>query len=96
MTAQRLLGKKCIVTGGSSGIGLAIGRQFAAEGAREIILVARNQERLNRLKNAHDREGLGSFAYRAGDVAGEECWGALKKEMVSRSTCKLHKRVIID
>lgn len=85
MTAPRLLGKTCIVTGGSSGIGLAIARRFAAEGARKIVLVARNSERLQRLRDAHKREGLDMFLYRAQDVASEECWKALKPEMVGLS-----------
>lgn len=38
-------GKVCIVTGGSSGIGLATAARFAAEGA-EVIVCARNESRL--------------------------------------------------
>jgi len=82
---HRLLGKKCIITGGSSGIGLAIGRRFAAEGAQRITLVARTQEKLDRLKEVHGKEGLCNFTYVAGDVGREECWNILKKDMVSLS-----------
>lgn len=41
----RLKNKTAIVTGGSSGIGLAAARLFASEGAR-VVLFARNAERL--------------------------------------------------
>ncbi|MFN3745625.1 MAG: short-chain dehydrogenase/reductase [Hyphomicrobiaceae bacterium] len=41
-----LAGKKVLVTGGSKGIGLAIGEAFAAEGAH-VILVSRSADALN-------------------------------------------------
>jgi NAD(P)-dependent dehydrogenase (short-subunit alcohol dehydrogenase family) len=41
-----LTGKRALVTGGSRGIGLAIARQLAREGAR-VVLAARDQERLD-------------------------------------------------
>jgi NAD(P)-dependent dehydrogenase (short-subunit alcohol dehydrogenase family) len=37
MAEQRLAGKRAIVTGGASGIGLATARRLAAEGARVIV-----------------------------------------------------------
>jgi 3-oxoacyl-[acyl-carrier protein] reductase len=40
-----LAGKACVVTGGSSGIGLATARELAAEGAR-VLIVARGEEAL--------------------------------------------------
>lgn len=42
----QLAGKKVLVTGGSKGIGLAIGEAFAAEGA-DVILVSRSADTLN-------------------------------------------------
>ena len=41
-----LAGKRALVTGGSRGIGLAVGRALAREGAR-VVLAARDQERLD-------------------------------------------------
>ena len=40
-----LTDKLCVVTGASSGIGLATARKLAAEGAR-VLLVARDAEKL--------------------------------------------------
>ncbi|WP_072385215.1 SDR family oxidoreductase [Hyphomicrobium sp. CS1BSMeth3] len=42
----QLAGKKVLVTGGSKGIGVAIGEAFAAEGAN-VILVSRSADSLN-------------------------------------------------
>lgn len=36
--ALRLAGKKCLITGGSQGIGLSIAQKFAQEGASVILL----------------------------------------------------------
>ena len=41
-----LKGRKCIVTGGTKGIGLAVARQFAAEGA-DVAICARNLDDVN-------------------------------------------------
>ena len=41
----KLKGRRALVTGGSKGIGLAIGKWFAGEGA-DVALVARSQDRL--------------------------------------------------
>src|SRR5207248_1775567 len=43
--AGRLRGKAAVVTGASSGVGRAIARAFAAEGAR-VALIARNRDGL--------------------------------------------------
>ncbi|KAJ6183891.1 hypothetical protein N7519_005192 [Penicillium mononematosum] len=43
---NRLAGRKCMVTGGTSGIGFAIAERFLQEGASTIVLVSRSQTRL--------------------------------------------------
>ncbi len=54
--SQKLAGKIALVTGGTSGIGLATARRFVAEGA-EIIITGRRQPELDAAV-----EGLGSGA----------------------------------
>lgn len=46
----RLEGKKVLVTGGSQGIGLAVAKAFAAEGA-DLHLVSRSKEKLERARS---------------------------------------------
>ncbi|MDX2175080.1 MAG: SDR family NAD(P)-dependent oxidoreductase [Candidatus Sumerlaeia bacterium] len=85
MSAQ-LSGKTALVTGASSGIGAAIARALARDGAR-VALLARRGDRLRELaeelRAAHGTEALaieGDVADRAGIVAALEAlpepWGA--------------------
>lgn len=46
---ERLAGKKVVVVGASSGIGLAVTHQAAALGAR-VVMSSRSQDKLNRLR----------------------------------------------
>ncbi|KAJ5102273.1 hypothetical protein NUU61_004495 [Penicillium alfredii] len=45
-SADRLSGRTCMITGGTSGIGFAIAERFLQEGASSVILVGRSQKRL--------------------------------------------------
>ena len=44
---RKLEGKVAVVTGASSGIGLAVAKQFATEGAH-VFITGRNKERLDK------------------------------------------------
>ena len=44
---QRLAGKIAVVTGGTTGIGLASAKRFAAEGAR-VFITGRRQDELDK------------------------------------------------
>lgn len=43
---NRLSGRKCLITGGTSGIGYAIAERFLQEGASTVVLVGRSHKRL--------------------------------------------------
>jgi len=69
---RRLAGKHCIVTGAGRGIGAAIARAFAAEGA-SVVVTDRDEP------SARDvAAGIGAAALRL-DVAREEDWEALAR-----------------
>lgn len=53
---MKLLGKRVLVTGGSSGIGLSIARLVAGEGA-SVVITGRNAERVDRAVSDLRQEG---------------------------------------
>jgi NAD(P)-dependent dehydrogenase (short-subunit alcohol dehydrogenase family) len=75
MSAQRFQGKVAVVTGGNSGIGLAVAKAYAREGA-QVAITGRNDKTLNA---AAKEIGDGSLAIQsdAGKVA--EIEAAMKK-----------------
>jgi NAD(P)-dependent dehydrogenase (short-subunit alcohol dehydrogenase family) len=79
----RLNGKRALITGGNSGIGLETARQFIAEGAT-VAITGRNSERLMRAARELNGNVL-TIECDAGDVPGQKIiseqlqktWGAL-------------------
>jgi len=68
---RKLEGKTAIVTGASSGIGAAIAKELAAEGAN-VILAARTQEKLNDVKTIIDKQGKGKVLAVQADVSSKD------------------------
>jgi NAD(P)-dependent dehydrogenase (short-subunit alcohol dehydrogenase family) len=60
-----LKGKTALVTGGSRGIGRAIGEKLAAEGARVVINYARNQRPARKVVSAVMAQGGEAVAIQA-------------------------------
>lgn len=67
--ADFLVGKRCIITGASSGIGRSIAKILVNEYSCTVIGVARREEKLRELAD----ELGGRFDYIVGDVT-EDCW----------------------
>lgn len=80
---RSLLNKHAIITGGSRGIGLAIARRLASEGA-SITLVGRDEARLMAaLKQLPPRgpNTEGEHKYHAFDVSEMQGWSGLMKNI---------------
>jgi NAD(P)-dependent dehydrogenase (short-subunit alcohol dehydrogenase family) len=67
---DRLKGKRALITGGSSGIGLETARQFLAEGAR-VAITGKNPDALTAALNALEGEAL-VFESDAANIAAQK------------------------
>ena len=86
-----LTGRRAVVTGGSRGIGLAIGRALAAEGA-DVALVARTEDALQRaaedVARASGRTVIGVSA----DTGDDASVAAMVGRVVARARRRRHPR----
>ena len=62
-----LAGKKCLITGGTRGIGEATARMFESLGAEEVLIVGRDKERGGKIAGASER-----IKYRQADLEDPE------------------------
>lgn len=79
--ANRLAGKRVVVTGGSSGIGRAVALRCAAEGASVLIVYRRSHEAADAVVARIEAQG-GSAAACAADVADPAVIDGLVREAV--------------
>ena len=72
MTTQNFQGRTAIITGGSRGIGLAIGQRLAEAGAN-VVLTSRDQESADAAAAQVQGNALGVAAHVADDDAAQRC-----------------------
>lgn len=80
---MELTGRVAVITGGAGGIGSALARRFAAEGARAVVVVDRDQAAVDRVSGELAGQGTESLG-RAVDVTDEAAIGALVAEVEER------------
>lgn len=70
----QLHGKVAVVTGGTQGLGAAIARHFAQQGAAAVIVCGRNQEKGEQIAQRLNNENTGSVAFVRADLSKvEDC-----------------------
>ncbi|KAL4943768.1 hypothetical protein BDV06DRAFT_210790 [Aspergillus oleicola] len=70
--SNRLSGRTCMITGGSSGIGFSIAERFLNEGVDRVILVGRSYERLLRAARQLEPDTTRSTLTAAADAIGSD------------------------
>ncbi|MCJ1251749.1 hypothetical protein MMC30_008986 [Trapelia coarctata] len=76
-----LAGKTAIVTGASRGIGLAVAQAFALHGAKNLILVGRNVDRLEEAKTTISSANSTDILLQAIDVQHQPTWEFVGKQV---------------
>jgi NAD(P)-dependent dehydrogenase (short-subunit alcohol dehydrogenase family) len=77
-----LSGRTALVTGGNSGIGLAMARALGLAGAR-VVLVARRDKELESATKELSESGIHA-SWISADLADPECAGIISRELVRR------------
>jgi hypothetical protein len=98
INTRSLIGRKCIITGASRGIGKAIAQRFAEEGA-SCTLVARGlgslEEVAASLAQSREESGYHMHRVRAGDVADRGFWESLARESVCEIALRENPRRVL-
>src|SRR5438445_12074067 len=80
---QKLAGKVAVVTGGSRGIGAAIAKRLAADGAIVAITYAKDEGAASAVVKAIERDGGKAIAIQADAANVEAVKGAVEKTVVT-------------
>ena len=68
VSGSSLSGKRILITGGSSGIGLSIARKCLSEGAR-VIITGRDRDKLSRAEQTLDDRALNTMVWDVADIS---------------------------
>ncbi|KAL2849562.1 hypothetical protein BJY01DRAFT_210521 [Aspergillus pseudoustus] len=95
--SNRLSGRTCMITGGSSGIGFAIADRFLQEGANRVILVGRSYDRLRSAAAQLERPALeGAPDSQLTDAASASVATRAPEEDQMQSSTRLKPGTLID
>jgi len=81
--AQSLKGKRALVTGGSRGIGAAVVKRLAAEGADVAFTFASSPDKANAVAEAAKASGVKSIAIQADSADADAVIGAVEKTVAA-------------
>ncbi|UCH13959.1 MAG: SDR family oxidoreductase [Bacteroidales bacterium] len=70
--------KVVIITGASSGIGLAMAREFAGRGSK-VVMAARNKEKLEKIESELKDQGYEAFSIRTDVTREDDCRNLVKR-----------------
>lgn len=85
--SDRLKDRTCVITGGSSGIGYAIAERFLHEGAQKVVIIGRNEERLQAAMEKLQKS-LDSNLRERGKSIGDSAKSQPENQVFLQDSCK--------